>query len=266
MRADGLAASTISRRVSAVRAYFRHLVLIGARAENPAAALKLPRRGRTLPRALSPAETERLIDAATGRLPARSATARSSSSCTAPGFACREAMGLEKGSVALEERVVRVSARAARNVSSRSAGRRPRPCGGTSPSAAPTSTGVTAPSSSSTREVARSRGQARSSSSGSSPSVPGSSRTRPSAPPAALVRDAPARGRRRPPLRPGDARSRRPGHDRALHARLGPAPARCLLRRAPTRAGARRRNRTGLRNNFATEARRRSTALLYSRA
>src|SRR6478672_10564933 len=35
MRADGLAGSTISRRVSAVRAYFRHLVLIGARAENP---------------------------------------------------------------------------------------------------------------------------------------------------------------------------------------------------------------------------------------
>ena len=39
MRAHGLAASTISRRVSAVRAYFRHLVLIGTRTENPAASL-----------------------------------------------------------------------------------------------------------------------------------------------------------------------------------------------------------------------------------
>jgi integrase/recombinase XerC len=35
MRADGLASSTIARRVSAVRAYFRHLVLIGTREENP---------------------------------------------------------------------------------------------------------------------------------------------------------------------------------------------------------------------------------------
>ena len=45
---------------------------------------------------------------------------------------------------------------------------------------------------------------------------------RPPAPAAALVRDAPARGRRRPPQRPGDARPRRPRHDRALHARHRP--------------------------------------------
>ena len=41
-----------------MRAYFRHLVLIGAKDENPAAAIQLPRRGRLLPRVLSPAETE----------------------------------------------------------------------------------------------------------------------------------------------------------------------------------------------------------------
>ncbi|MGH3128133.1 MAG: site-specific integrase, partial [Gaiellaceae bacterium] len=69
MRADGLASSTIARRVSAVRTYFRHLVLIGAGTENPAASVQLPRRPRTLPRALSPAETERLIDAAVGTTP-----------------------------------------------------------------------------------------------------------------------------------------------------------------------------------------------------
>ena len=49
MRAGGLAASTIARRVSAVRSYFRHLVLIGARAENPAASVGLPRRPRVKP-------------------------------------------------------------------------------------------------------------------------------------------------------------------------------------------------------------------------
>jgi site-specific recombinase XerD len=37
MRADGAAASTIARRVAAVRSFFRHQQLLGAREENPAA-------------------------------------------------------------------------------------------------------------------------------------------------------------------------------------------------------------------------------------
>jgi len=108
MRADGLAGSTISRRVSAVRAYFRHLVLIGARAENPAAALTLPRRGRTLPRALSPAETERLIDAAAGTTPRSLRDRALVELMYGAGLRVSEATGLEKGSVAIEDRVVRV--------------------------------------------------------------------------------------------------------------------------------------------------------------
>jgi integrase/recombinase XerD len=108
MRADGLAPSTVARRISAVRAYFRHLVLIGARAENPAASLKLPRRGRTLPRALSPSETERLIDAATGTAPRALRDRALVELLYGAGLRVSEATGLEKGSVALEERVVRV--------------------------------------------------------------------------------------------------------------------------------------------------------------
>jgi site-specific recombinase XerD len=108
MRADGLAGSTISRRVSAVRAYFRHLVLIGARAENPAVALTLPRRGRTLPRALSPAETERLIDAAAGTTPRSLRDRALVELMYGAGLRVSEATGLEKGSVAIEDRVVRV--------------------------------------------------------------------------------------------------------------------------------------------------------------
>jgi integrase/recombinase XerD len=108
MRANGLAPSTVARRISAVRAYFRHLVLIGARAENPAASLKLPRRGRTLPRALSPSETERLIDAATGTAPRALRDRALVELLYGAGLRVSEATGLEKGSVALEERVVRV--------------------------------------------------------------------------------------------------------------------------------------------------------------
>jgi integrase/recombinase XerD len=108
MRAEGLAASTIARRVSAVRAFFRHLVLIGTRAENPAASVQLPRRGRTLPRALSPAETERLIDAAVGSTPRALRDRALVELLYGAGLRVSEAVGLEKNGVALEDRVVRV--------------------------------------------------------------------------------------------------------------------------------------------------------------
>ena len=108
MRADGLAASTVARRVSAVRSYFRHLVLIGTKTENPAASLQLPRRARTLPRALSPAETERLIDAAVGSSPRSLRDRALVELLYGAGLRVSEAVGLEKGSVAVEDRIVRV--------------------------------------------------------------------------------------------------------------------------------------------------------------
>jgi len=108
MRAEGLAASTIARRVSAVRAFFRHLVLIGTRDENPAASVQLPRRARTLPRALSPAETERLIDAAVGSTPRALRDRALVELLYGAGLRVSEAVGLEKNGVSLEDRVVRV--------------------------------------------------------------------------------------------------------------------------------------------------------------
>jgi len=108
MRADGLAPATIARRASSVRAYFRHLVLIGSKAENPAASLQLPRRPRTLPRALSPAETERLIDAATGTAPRTLRDRALVELLYGAGLRVSEAVGLDKASVSIEERIVRV--------------------------------------------------------------------------------------------------------------------------------------------------------------
>ena len=69
LRAQGLSGATIARRIASLRSFFRHLVLIGATDANPAAELELPRRTRRLPRALSPSEAERLIDAAAGATP-----------------------------------------------------------------------------------------------------------------------------------------------------------------------------------------------------
>jgi site-specific recombinase XerD len=108
MRAEGLAPSTLARRVSAVRTYFRHLNVIGRRSDNPAAAIKLPRRARRLPRAMSPAETERLIDAAAGTAPRALRDHALVELLYGAGLRVSEAVGLEKGAVDLDDRIVRV--------------------------------------------------------------------------------------------------------------------------------------------------------------
>ena len=108
MRADGLAATTIARRSAALRSFFRQLVLLGQRADNPAAELVLPRRPRTLPRALSPAETERLIDAATGVTPRAMRDRALVELLYGAGLRVSEAVGAAKSAVDLDERTVRV--------------------------------------------------------------------------------------------------------------------------------------------------------------
>ena len=107
LRADGLAATTIARRVAAIRSFFRHQVLVGARDDNPAAQVELPKRRRTLPRTLSPGEVERLIDAAMGTTPRAMRDRALVELLYGGGLRVSEATGLDKNSVDLENRFVR---------------------------------------------------------------------------------------------------------------------------------------------------------------
>jgi integrase/recombinase XerD len=107
MRATGLAATTIARRVAALRSFFRHQVLLGARADNPAAELELPRRRRTLPRTLSPGEVERLIEAAPGTTPRSLRDRALAELLYGAGLRVSEAVGLDKAGVDLDQRIVR---------------------------------------------------------------------------------------------------------------------------------------------------------------
>jgi len=107
LRADGLAATTIARRVAALRSFFRHQMLLGVRAENPAAELELPRRRRALPKTLSPGEAERLIDAARGTTPRSMRDRALVELLYGAGLRVSEAVGLERAGVDLENRVVR---------------------------------------------------------------------------------------------------------------------------------------------------------------
>jgi integrase/recombinase XerD len=107
LRAQGLAGSTIARRLAAARAFFRHRVLIGATAENPAADVALPRRARRLPRTLSPGEAERLVEAASGTKPRDLRDRALVELLYGAGLRVSEAVGLERGGVDLDERLVR---------------------------------------------------------------------------------------------------------------------------------------------------------------
>jgi integrase/recombinase XerD len=107
MRAAGLAPSTAARRVAAVRSFFRHQMLLNLRQDNPAAALQLPRRARTLPRTLSPSEAERLIDAASGTTPRAMRDRALVELMYGAGLRVSEATGLHRRSVDLDDRIVR---------------------------------------------------------------------------------------------------------------------------------------------------------------
>jgi integrase/recombinase XerD len=107
LRADGLAATTIARRAAAIRSFFRHQVLLGARTDNPAAELELPRRHRTLPRTLSAAEAERLVESAAGTAPRDLRDRALVELLYGAGLRVSEAVSLDRQSVDLENRLVR---------------------------------------------------------------------------------------------------------------------------------------------------------------
>jgi integrase/recombinase XerD len=107
LRAGGRAGSTLARRLAALRSFYRHELLLGGRSDNPAAAIPSPRRLRLLPRTLSAAEAERLVEAAAGTSPRALRDAALVELLYGSGLRVSEAVGLERGSVDLDERLVR---------------------------------------------------------------------------------------------------------------------------------------------------------------
>ena len=107
LRSDGLAPSTIARRLAALRSFFRHQTLIGARPDNPVAAITPPRRIQHVPRTLSASEAERLVEAARGTTPRALRDAALVELLYGAGLRVSEAVGLEKNAIDLDERFVR---------------------------------------------------------------------------------------------------------------------------------------------------------------
>jgi integrase/recombinase XerD len=107
LRARGQAPASVARRAAAARSFYRHLVALGLRADNPAAEVDLPRRRARLPRTLSLSEVERLIDAANGATPRALRDRALVELLYGAGLRVGEAVGLQRGGVDLENRLVR---------------------------------------------------------------------------------------------------------------------------------------------------------------
>lgn len=80
----GFKGTTIARRLSALRQFYRFLFAEGHRGDDPAAVLEGPKRGRPLPKVLTVAEVTRLIETAHAR-----ATAPAEGEGAAEGAAAR---------------------------------------------------------------------------------------------------------------------------------------------------------------------------------
>ena len=98
-------------------------MLLGRATDNPAAELASPRRIRRLPRTLSPAEAERLIDAANGTTPRALRDSAIVELLYGAGLRVGEPSALERGSVDLE-RAARPRAGQGPEGADRSVGRR----------------------------------------------------------------------------------------------------------------------------------------------
>ena len=116
--AGGLAASSLARRLSALRQFHKHLYAEGRRADDPTIALEGPRRPRPLPKVLSVAEVARLIEVAREGLdaperPARERLAAARLACLielvyASGLRVSELVALPKSAARAREPLIAV--------------------------------------------------------------------------------------------------------------------------------------------------------------
>ncbi|WP_291845418.1 site-specific tyrosine recombinase XerD [Maricaulis sp.] len=113
--ADGLAASTAARRLSAIRRFYRFLLSDGVRDDNPATPLRAPKQGRALPRILSEADVDALFDAAAG-LPGVSGvrTRALMELLYAGGLRVTELVSLPLGAFVRAERCIQVTGKGGR--------------------------------------------------------------------------------------------------------------------------------------------------------
>ena len=105
---QGHAATTVARKLAAIRALFRIQVALGQRADNPADLLASPKRPQRLPRVLKGSEVASLLDRIPGRGPLEQRDRAMFELAYASGLRAEELVSLDVGSVNFDSESVRV--------------------------------------------------------------------------------------------------------------------------------------------------------------
>lgn len=115
MAADGLAASTAARRLSAIKRFYRFLLSDGVREDNPATPLRAPKQGRPLPKILTEADVDRLFEAAAGLSGAAGLRTRALMELLyAGGLRVTELVSLPLGAFVRAERCIQITGKGGR--------------------------------------------------------------------------------------------------------------------------------------------------------
>jgi integrase/recombinase XerD len=114
LHADGLAASTIARKVAAVRGLHRFLIAEGLSEHDPTVLLDSPQRPRALPKALSYDEVEKLLQAPDPSDPLGRRDRALLEFLYATGARVSEAVSMELLDLELEERTVLLTGKGSR--------------------------------------------------------------------------------------------------------------------------------------------------------
>ncbi len=104
----GLARSSLQRKLSAVRTFFRHLVLEGKLENHPATGLRTPRRERNLPGTLETGEVEALLEAPDVSTPAGRRDRALLECMYSAGTRAAETVGMDRGDIDLRRGLARV--------------------------------------------------------------------------------------------------------------------------------------------------------------
>jgi len=113
---DGhLAPASVARMVSSIRRFYRYLVMQGLREENPAELLMAPRKPRTLPQFLTVEEVERLLSAPNVKRPQGIRDRALLEVMYGSGLRVSETVGLELPHLDLQDGLVRVRGKGAKD-------------------------------------------------------------------------------------------------------------------------------------------------------
>jgi site-specific recombinase XerD len=104
----GQAPATVARKLAALRGFFRTLVELGQRGENPAELLSSPKRSQRLPRVLKASEVAELLDGIPATTPLELRDRALFELAYASGLRAEELVSLDVGSVDFDAESVRV--------------------------------------------------------------------------------------------------------------------------------------------------------------